>query len=414
MISNALMIEWKLPQFLESSAIEDWIGQLPSTTKTVVVRLGSWKHIGPFADARLQGALCLLHRNGVKTIASVPPVTLTGDRGKAAFAEREALQHARSLTPTERRLAGSIAGLSIGQLCTFEEKHKSIPELQKEALKRRHYLFGWGSELALAVPVEEKPTGFPRKAAPIRASIFNNRLRDLLDPFGISPAQASPYWFNDLKAFAFEASENTWEHGRLDFKSRPIRSIRFVRVRRIDVGKSGFDFTKVAPDHKDRFGDYLKALSAAKDLASIWTPSGGRLVEVTIADGGVGIAAKMAGSFSVFEGSLETEKKHLLDALLPGKTTKNPSEPGRGQGFRKMLQSCFRRSGFMQVRTGRLSFSRTYRNLDGSNESADFNNPDSLSYIPKMHQMEHPVIAGTSVSLMFPITSPHFVDKSSK
>ena len=402
---NALTVSWKLPRLLDCSTIEDWIDRLHPTPQSVILGLGSWKQIGPFADSHLQVVLCLLHRNGVHTIATVPPLTFQDDRATAAFSPPHPQQYFRPLTPTERRLAGSIAGLAIGQLCTFNDRHHDIPRLQRKALKKRNYLYGWGSERALAVPVESRITGRPRKPAPVRQSIFHNRLQDLLDPLGISPINSLPSWFEDLKTFAFEASENTWEHGRLDFHSRPIRSIRFVRLRRIDVGSRGFDINTIAPDHSTHFRTYLKALSAAKDLSGLWTPQGGRLVEVTIADGGVGIAARMARAFSVFNRSREHEDKLVLKALLPGYTTKRGGGPGSGQGFRKMLRACYRQSGFMLLRSGRLSYCQTYRRLDGSNEHVDFENLSSRAYILKSDRARHPLVAGTSVSLIFPIPS---------
>ena len=370
------------------------------------MRLGSWQRTGPFADARLQGALCLLHRKGIKTITIVPPVTLKGNRAADAFVDPDPLQPGISLTPTELKLAGSVAGLSIGQLCSFDEDHNHIPELQRQTLTRRRYLFGWGDELALVAPTEANPTGFPRQAPLVREAAFNNRLEDLLQPLGVSIKNVrtdTVHWFNELKTFAFEASENTWDHGRLDFDTRPIRSIRFVRLRRIDIGGRGFNITEVAPGFEESFGDYLNSLAAAHDLPTRWNREGGRLVEVTVADGGVGIAAKMAGGFDVFEGSLEDETRYLLDALLPDGTTKSPSEPGRGQGLGKMLQACSRLSGLTIVRTGRLRVSRTYRRPDGSNEVVDFKDTSSDAYIPNVSGTTLPLLAGTSVSLIFPI-----------
>ena len=85
---------------------------------------------------------------------------------------------------------------------------------------------------------------------------------------------ASSRWFDELKTFAFEATENTWDHGRLDFETRPIRSIRFVRLRRIDIGNKGFDIQKVAPGFEEAFGQYLESLTAARDLPSRWSRDG--------------------------------------------------------------------------------------------------------------------------------------------
>ena len=171
-------MEWQLPRILTTTAIEDWVAALPSKAQKVTVRLGSWQRTGPFADARLQGALCLLHRKGIETTAIVPPITLTGKRAEVAFSDPDPLQPTRPLTPTELRLATSVAGFAIGQLCSFDKKHHNIPELQRQTLARRRYLFGRGAELALVVPTEVEPTGFPRQPVLQREAAFNNRLAD--------------------------------------------------------------------------------------------------------------------------------------------------------------------------------------------------------------------------------------------
>lgn len=401
--------EWRLPRLLTTSTIEKWVATLSPTTKKVIVKLGSWRRTGPFADARLQSALCFLHRKDVETIAIVPPNTLKGNRADAAFAnpaDRDPLQPPDPLTPTERKLAGSVAGMVIGQLCSFDEEHDDIPELQRKNLTQRRHLFGWGAERALVVPTETTPTGLPRQTARVREAAFNNRLEELLEPLGVNmnnARQDTVQWFNALKMFAFEASENTWDHGRLDFDTRPIRSVRFVRLRRIDLGRKGLDIDKVAPGFEETFRHYLESLAAAQDLSTRWDPGGGRLIEVTVADGGVGISARMAGGFDVFEKSLDDEKRYLRDALLPNRTTKSASETGRGQGIGKMLHACFRLSGLTIVRTGRLEAWRTYRQPDGSKEDVDFKDASSDTYTLNFSNTALPLTAGTSVSLIFPI-----------
>ena len=407
--------EWQLPRVLTAPAIENWFATLPATTERVIFRLGTWTRTGPFADARLQSVLCLLHRRNVETIAHVPAITLKGDRATNAFADPHPLQRRTTSTPTERRLAGSIAGLVIGQLCSFGGEHYCIPRLQRETLVRRRYLFGRGRELALAVPTETSPTGMPRRPAFEREAIFNNRLEDLIEPLGVSlrNAQSSTLnWFNALKTFAFEASENTWDHGRLDFDTHPIRSVRFVRLQRINIAGSGFDSSELAPGFEKPFENYLDSLAIAEDLPVRWSRTNGKLVEVTIADGGVGIAAKMAGGFNVFDDSLRTETQYLFNALLPDQTTKSSSEAGRGQGLGKMLQACYRLSGLVVVRTGRLRAWRTYRLLNGSNEQVDFNSSSSSAYAVNVNREALPLIAGTSVSLIFPVALMGGVQKS--
>ena len=397
--------EWKLPRVLLAPDVERWVAAIPTSCKSVSVTLGSWQQTGPFADARLQAALCILHRNGIRTNVNVPPVTLIEQRAGNAFREPNLLEDTNPITPTEKKLAGSVAGLVIGQLCKFDASHQDIPALQRKKLKEKRYIFGIGSESALAIPTDLIPSGVPRKSALDRQATFNNRLVELLVLLGISDEfrPSVTDWFGNLRSFAFEAADNTRDHGCLDFEMNRIRSICFVRLRRIDVGSRGYDAKEIAPGFEESFEEYIQCLSAAEDLGERWGPNGGRLLEITIADGGVGISARMAGGFDIYQGTLQAELQCLLDALVPNGTTKSPSESGRGQGFRKMLRACSHLAGLVIVRTGRLKLWRTYRQLDGTQESVDFEDKDSNAYRPEFSDTKLPLVAGTSISLIFPI-----------
>ena len=118
----------------------------------------------------------------------------------------------------------------------------------------------------------------------------------------------------------------------------------------------------------------------------------------------------MFGGFDIYQGALQTETDCLLKALVPSGTTKSPSEAGRGQGFRKMLRACFNLSGLVTVRTGRLKVSRTYRQQDGTREAVDFNEGSSIAYLPQISDDKLPLVAGTSISMMFPIQPRDRVD----
>ena len=399
---------WTLPRVLTALDVENWVDKIQSGTEYVTLRLGKWERIGPFADARLQGALCLLHRRNIETRVAVPPETFVEQRAYDAFATLDPAQPAPSFTRTERRLAGNVAGIVIGQLCKFDTAHQNIPMLQREALVKRHYVYGSGSESAIIVPPDPKRTEDPRKSARIREAFFNNRLNDLLKPLGVRSGEDLTVhkWFTELKTFAYESAENTWDHGRLDFANKAIRALRFIRFRRIDIGKrgfNGFNISNLAPGFEDRFEQYLSALSSAPDLGEIWTPNGGRLAEITIADGGVGIAARMAGNFDVYRGRIEFEQEYVRNALLPAGTSKGWHRPGSGQGYRKMLRACHRLSGLLIIRTGRLKCVRTYRRSDGSREAYDFSGAPPDAFEPEFNSVPLPLLAGTSVSLIFPV-----------
>lgn len=397
--------EWKLPRVLRATDVERWVAAIPPSCTSVSVTLGSWKQTGPFADARLQGALCILHRNGIRTNVNVPPLTFIEQRAGNAFSDPTQLEDTSPITPTERTLAGTVAGLVIGQLCKFDSSHKDIPALQRKRLKEKRYIFGVGHESALAIPTEPFPMAVPRKSILDREATFYNRLLELLGLLGMTDKfrTKETAWFNNLRSFAFEAAENTTDHGRLDFEMNPIRSVRFVRMRRIDIGRSGYDANKIAPGFEESFEEYIQCLNFAEDIRHLWASYGGRLLEITIADGGVGISARMAGGFGIYQGALQAEMQCLMDALVPNGTTKSPSESGRGQGFKKMLRACSHLSGLVIVRTGRLKLSRTYRQLDGTRESVDFGDKDSRTYRPRFSEQKLPLVAGTSISLIFPI-----------
>ena len=168
-------------------------------------------------------------------------------------------------------------------------------------------------------------------------------------------------------------------------------------------GNKGFDIATVAPGFEDCFRRYLDSITAASDLGDRWGRSGGRLAEITIADGGVGIAARMAGSFDIYRGSFETERTTVESALLPNRTSKSWTSPGAGQGFRKMLRACSRLSGLVIVRTGRLKCLRTYVRTDGSREEYDFSKAPPSAFEPEVNSTPLPLLAGTAVSLIFPV-----------
>lgn len=176
---------WTLPRVLTAPDVEEWVDEIPSGTEHVTLRLGKWERIGPFADARLQGALCLLHRRDIETKVYVPPRTFANQHAYSAFADLDPAQPPTWLSRTERRLAGNVAGMVIGQLCKFDTAHQNIPTRQREALVERRYLYGSGSESALIVPPDPKRTVDPRKSAAQRIAFFNNRLKDLLKPLGV-------------------------------------------------------------------------------------------------------------------------------------------------------------------------------------------------------------------------------------
>ena len=396
---------WTLPRVLTAPDIEKWVDNIPSGTEHVTLNLGELERVGPFAEARLQGALCLLHRRNIETRVYIPPQGFVDQQVYAAFADLDPAQPTSRLSPTERGLAGTVAGMVIGKLCKFGAEYQDIPTRQREVLVERSYLYGSGSESVLFAPPDPRRTEDPRKSAAHRVAFLDNRVDDLLKPLGVNSGEdlAGNGSLTQLKTFAFDALENAWDHGRLDFSNKAIRALRFVRFRSVDLGEKGIDVAQVIPGFETCFESYLEALAAAPDLGFRWNPDSGRLAEITITDGGVGVAARMAGNFDVFEGSLEVERANVRNALLPNGTSKSYISPGAGQGFRKMFRACSRLSGLVIIRTGRLKCSRTYLRTDGSRAKYNFTKAPPSAYEPQINSTPLPLLAGTSISLIFPV-----------
>ncbi len=128
-----------------------------------------------------------------------------------------------------------------------------------------------------------------------------------------------------------------------------------------------------------------------------------RLWSFTIADGGVGVAARMQGSTGIYQQSLGKEAMLVQESVLPGVTTKPIGLPGRGSGFTKMMRATQRLGGLLEIRTGRLLFSRTYLTESGDKEGGlNFSDRNDDAYKLTGHEAEQVLTAGTVISILLP------------
>ena len=68
-----------------------------------------------------------------------------------------------------------------------------------------------------------------------------------------------------------------------------------------------------------------------------------------------------------------------------------------------MFRACSRLSGLVIIRTGRLKCSRTYLRTDGSRAKYNFTKAPPSAYEPQINSTPLPLLAGTSISLIFPV-----------
>jgi hypothetical protein len=135
-----------------------------------------------------------------------------------------------------------------------------------------------------------------------------------------------------------------------------------------------------------------------------------RFISLTVGDGGVGIAARMAGSLNIYDRSIEEEYSQVRSALTRSGTSKPAGEVGRGGGLTKMLAACYRLNGLLHLRTGRLSLTRTFVEEEHADSSTpSFDDDSSTLFDFEGSSVARPLLAGTAVSLLFPVDGARLV-----
>jgi hypothetical protein len=197
-----------------------------------------------------------------------------------------------------------------------------------------------------------------------------------------------PNELSSISDFVFELLQNTRDHGSTDISEKALGGVRFHSVRIINLDQ--FPIAKLIDASPSPVSSYLELLQ--QDLRESFT-SVSQLVEITVADSGIGIPARMARSTDIYNESIDRERIMLLKALEPTGTSKPPSVAGAGLGLYKAMNSAERLRGLVVFRSGRLCMCKHYLTDEQKWPSLELQEwragPSSL-------------VAGTSVSLLFP------------
>jgi hypothetical protein len=398
-------VKWQIPRHLTVAAI-DAMTHIAGGAQEIELQLtGSGTSADPLAAAKLQSALCQLQRNSVRCYLAVPPNTLHEERADRAFA---APGHSvAAVTPAEKTLASSIEGLILGQLCelipTKSLNTERLRTLQLQELRLRKFLYGRGKSQSIAVPTRMDITD--KTSTRERVNRVDTRVADLfthIDKVGVDIADR--WWFGLISNFAFEATENTYRYGRYDLSGSLVPSVRLLTVTRHNVKQIQARTDEHSTGHHTRsLAVYLKRLERYYEIQRRELPVS-KFVEVTVADGGVGIAAKMAGTLSIHrETDLGSELKFLQAGLEPGGTSRSPDAIGAGQGTKKILRQCHRLRGMFTLATGRVEISRTFLNDDGHPGHHEFENTQDSAFDVEPFMQQCRLAAGTTWTLLFPV-----------
>jgi hypothetical protein len=404
---------WTLPSQLTREDVEGWVLGLPDGASEVTLHIGAKGcKSGPGAAASLQSALCLLQRNGVRTRLSMPPTTFADDRALHLF-ERTNLKPAAEDTsalkgtPAERTLASHLAGLFLAQLCEpgagASETLALLRRRQAQVLDRDRNLFGAGRSRAVAVIGATDHRTRLQATERVRRAQVEDRILTMLGTSAYHPSQDAHGLMKELVEFVYQASENTFDHGRHNFDGDVIRQVRTISLERVIVGDGAGaqPVATIAPDSSSFLRAYLERAQCRLERAG-GDPERLHLWSATVADGGVGIAGRMLGSLDAYDAPLADELALVQEAVFPDATSNPYSRPGRGAGLTKMMRATHRLGGLFEIRSGRLALTRSYLQSDGTSRDVNFYDPHGGAFTLAGGADEHVMLAGTVVSVLFP------------
>ncbi len=161
-----------------------------------------------------------------------------------------------------------------------------------------------------------------------------------------------PSLFAPFGAIFHELFKNTHQHARKDIDGAFLRrSVRGMIVNRRSWSKESVNaVVHESPPLKDFTDDLLKNSAANESL---------ELLEISVFDSGIGLAAHWLKGKWNQETTIITELKACQDCMKQWATSTNL--PHKGEGLFEVAQVLSQLGGFMRLRTGRLSLYRNYR-----------------------------------------------------
>jgi hypothetical protein len=394
MTGGTIEKHWSLPRDLHASDVENLSNIIAENqARHLTIDITELNHAQPMAEGRL---LQCLARAQARDVTITLKVNLDTPKNRPTSPEHVSKVFSQSMSGILlAQHATSILNGSPQNLATVVHTQQEI------TLKETGGLVGAAEveppDSALAAPVFDR---WPRpKASPIALEDDIGRFADYFRTFlfyRLALPRCGETETVHLIRFAFEALQNTRDHARLDITGKPIEGIRFILVRRLGQLDGMLSTGSTRSTQPRAVCEYVAALKQEltqdPDLATAATGQP-ELLEVTIADSGIGIPAAMYGSAEIYNLPLEQERGLLQAAVKPTGTSKKSSVPGAGLGLYKVMRAAEGIRGMVVFRTGRLCMYRHY--LAGNPPWPD---------LDLEHWGDEPCsrTEGTSVSLIFP------------
>jgi hypothetical protein len=199
-------------------------------------------------------------------------------------------------------------------------------------------------------------------------------LLETLFPF----LQSRSGWPEMVARYVFEIWQNASDHGTTTLSGVPLDGIRAIFI----------SFTPL--DQISSLGDPV-VTSYVAALRDHWNVRPG-LLEISIADSGIGIPARLSGRREIYE-AVDSEQMVFLQRAMEADAS-SKKRRGSGLGFPKVLRVADRTRGLLLFRTGHLT---AYKHYLPSHE------PWPSNRIYKGGARTHGLSRGTQVSLLLPV-----------
>jgi hypothetical protein len=339
-----------------------------------ILRLRGWRDMQIFAEGRLLQWMRLFKENGkgvVVDLGAQLPSVEDNPRHHLWELFREGLGAVILVDAAEeiRDVAGA-------------DRRDEIKAVQEGVLRSNGGEVGYGRERTLlrwddlsALPSfrafveEEEAFGH-----------IDGRIDQVVRAIGFEPLGALR---QELTTFAYELVANTRMHACDTLDEVPIEGMRFAQIRRLRINRQrGIEQLPTEEGAAQAYLQRLASNAVVKEGAET------QFIELTVADSGVGIPARLRRSMDVYRGPLSEEKDASLEAILTEASSRPRSAMGRGQGLDNALQMAHFLQGFVAIRTGRLELVRDTTRPGGAGKEWQVS---ELPYLP-----------GTTVSLLLP------------
>ena len=290
-----------------------------------------------------------------------------------------------------RIFTDSVLGLTFTRYCDVLDvsginRTSQLKQIQYDALNSGNGILGSGKEIS-APAIDEFPHPYTAELLnELDEDIFHDELYSLMfRRMGLPEGPKEN--FRSVFAFVFETIENTRDHALMDLSMQPVSGLRFLYIRRMNFAQE--PLSRLTEGADGPLKDYATALVHATN-ATKFKPR--HLIEITVADCGVGIPATMTRRMSIYQSRPVEERLQLERAIQPLGSTKPAYLHGRGLGLYKAMLATKDLKGMIVFRTGRMNLYKHY--LAESESISD--------HILNEWSQSSEAITGTSVSIVFP------------